>query len=102
MRWAMCSAISQCLASTPRQSPATLAGWFGIRISRIGLFSTANLRTPAFFYGAIVIVAATALHRAGGKKSAAATLLHVNRERMKYLCRKYRVGGAGGDVPNSE
>jgi len=32
-----------------------------------------------------------ALRRAGGKKSAAASLLRIDRQRMKYLCRKYRV-----------
>ena len=34
-----------------------------------------------------------ALHRSGGKKAAAATLLRVNGQRMKYLCRKYGLQG---------
>src|SRR5215472_1472405 len=33
-----------------------------------------------------------ALHRAGGKKVRAAKLLQINLQRMKYLCRKYRIG----------
>ena len=32
-----------------------------------------------------------ALLRAGGKKTAAAGLLHINDQRMKYLCRKYKI-----------
>ncbi|MFY9560000.1 MAG: sigma-54 dependent transcriptional regulator [Terriglobales bacterium] len=34
-----------------------------------------------------------ALRRTGGKKSAAAALLHIDPQRMKYLCRKLRLGG---------
>lgn len=33
-----------------------------------------------------------ALHRADGKKTRAAGLLRINLQRMKYLCRKYRIG----------
>jgi two-component system response regulator PilR (NtrC family) len=43
-----------------------------------------------------------ALHRTGGKKTAAASLLHVNRERMKYLCRKYRVAMADESAPEGQ
>jgi len=32
-----------------------------------------------------------ALRRVGGKKTLAAALLHVNEQRMKYLCRKYNL-----------
>jgi len=32
-----------------------------------------------------------ALRRTGGKKTAAATLLHIDPQRMKYLCRKHRI-----------
>jgi len=32
-----------------------------------------------------------ALLRAGGKKTVAATLLRINDQRMKYLCRKYKI-----------
>jgi DNA-binding NtrC family response regulator len=32
-----------------------------------------------------------ALHRAGGKKVAAAALLNVDPQKMKYLCRKYKI-----------
>ena len=33
-----------------------------------------------------------ALNRTKGKKSAAAALLRVDPQRMKYLCRKYKLG----------
>jgi DNA-binding NtrC family response regulator len=32
-----------------------------------------------------------ALHRTGGKKSAAAALLQIDGQRMKYLCRKHKI-----------
>jgi DNA-binding NtrC family response regulator len=32
-----------------------------------------------------------ALRRTGGKKSAAASLLQIDGQRMKYLCRKYGI-----------
>jgi DNA-binding NtrC family response regulator len=35
-----------------------------------------------------------ALRRTGGKKSAAAALLRIDPQRMKYLCRKLRLGGS--------
>ena len=34
-----------------------------------------------------------ALRRTGGKKVAAAALLHINAQKMKYLCRKYELQG---------
>jgi DNA-binding NtrC family response regulator len=34
-----------------------------------------------------------ALRRTGGRKTAAATLLRMDRQKMKYLCRKYRLSG---------
>ncbi len=34
-----------------------------------------------------------ALRRTSGKKTAAAVLLNINPQKMKYLCRKYRLGG---------
>jgi DNA-binding NtrC family response regulator len=34
-----------------------------------------------------------ALRRSGGKKVTAAALLHINPQKMKYLCRKYGVQG---------
>ena len=37
-----------------------------------------------------------ALQRAGGKKVAAAALLRVNEQRMKYLCRKYKIEKENG------
>jgi DNA-binding NtrC family response regulator len=32
-----------------------------------------------------------ALRRTGGRKSAAAALLHIDGQRMKYLCRKNKI-----------
>jgi transcriptional regulator with PAS, ATPase and Fis domain len=32
-----------------------------------------------------------ALRRTGGKKSAAAALLQIDGQRMKYLCRKHKI-----------
>jgi DNA-binding NtrC family response regulator len=34
-----------------------------------------------------------ALRRTGGKKVTAAKLLHINQQKMKYLCRKYKIKG---------
>jgi transcriptional regulator with PAS, ATPase and Fis domain len=34
-----------------------------------------------------------ALHRTSGKKVAAAKLLHIKQQKMKYLCRKYKIKG---------
>jgi len=36
-----------------------------------------------------------ALRRTGGKKSAAATLLRIDPQRMKYLCRKRKMSALG-------
>jgi DNA-binding NtrC family response regulator len=36
-----------------------------------------------------------ALRRTSGKKSAAAQLLHIDRQRMKYLCRKHNLSPPG-------
>ena len=36
-----------------------------------------------------VALLTTALHRSKGSKTAAARLLHIDTQRMKYLCRKY-------------
>jgi DNA-binding NtrC family response regulator len=41
-----------------------------------------------------------ALRRTHGKKTAAAQLLHIDPQRMKYLCRKYHLGHA--DDKNGE
>lgn len=56
---------------------STLGGWFGIRISRIGVFSAANARLPALLYGAIVVAAAIGLHQTKIKKHFTETYLHV-------------------------
>ena len=38
---------------------------------------------------------AAALRRTGGKKTAAAALLHIDPQRMKYLCRKRKLAAEG-------
>ncbi len=38
---------------------------------------------------------AAALHRTGGRKKAAAALLHIDPQRMKYLCRKRKLAAKG-------
>jgi len=38
---------------------------------------------------------AAALHRTGGRKTAAAALLHIDPQRMKYLCRKRKLAAKG-------
>jgi two-component system response regulator PilR (NtrC family) len=38
-----------------------------------------------------------ALRRTHGKKTAAAQLLHIDSQRMKYLCRKYHLGQSADD-----
>jgi hypothetical protein len=56
---------------------STLAGWFGIRMSRIGFFSAASVRFPALLYGAIVIAAGIWLYRSNIKKHFTDTYFHL-------------------------
>jgi hypothetical protein len=56
---------------------STLAGWFGIEISRIFPFSLHTLRADALVYGALVAGAGSALDRMGIKKHFLEAYLHV-------------------------
>ena len=56
---------------------SSLAGWFGLRVSRFGFRSSDSLRICAFIYGAVVLSSGTWLYRAGIKKHFLDTYLHV-------------------------
>jgi hypothetical protein len=56
---------------------STLAGWFGIRMSRIGFFSAPSVRLPALLHGAIVIAAGAGLYRGNIKKHFTETYFHI-------------------------
>lgn len=56
---------------------ASLAGWFGLRVSAFGFRSPDSLRTSALVYGALVAGAGTALYRAGIKPHFLEAYLHV-------------------------
>lgn len=56
---------------------STLAGWFGLRLSRFPMLDGRSLRTYALAYGSSVAIAGTALHRGGVKKHFLETYLHV-------------------------
>src|SRR5215510_13188524 len=56
---------------------STLAGWFGIRTSRLSLLSAISIRAPALIYSAVVIAAGTWLFRRNIKKHFTETYFHV-------------------------
>jgi len=56
---------------------STLAGWFGLKISRVAVGSDDALRFSAFAYGAIVAAAGTWLHGRGIKRHFLETYLHI-------------------------
>ncbi len=56
---------------------STLAGWFGLKISRVALGSDEALRFSAVAYGAIVAGAGTWLHAQGIKRHFLETYLHI-------------------------
>jgi hypothetical protein len=56
---------------------SSLAGWFGVRVSRFGLVPGASLRVYALAYGGVVAVAGTTLHFAGIKKHFLEAYLHI-------------------------
>jgi hypothetical protein len=56
---------------------STLAGWFGLRISRIAFASGESLRPYALAYGVVVAGAGTLLYRRGIKKHFTETYFHV-------------------------
>src|SRR5207244_1335220 len=56
---------------------STLAGWFGVRVSRWHIVSDDSLRVFALLYAAVVISAGTWLYRRGIKKHFLDAYLHV-------------------------
>jgi hypothetical protein len=56
---------------------SSLAAWFGLRFSRIGLLTAGSIRAYALLYGALVAGAGVALHRVGLKPHFTETYLHV-------------------------
>ena len=56
---------------------STLAGWFGIRMSRLGFFFGSSLRPSALLYGAVVIAGAILLYGGNIKKHFTETYFHV-------------------------
>jgi len=56
---------------------STLAGWFGVRMSRFDFFSRGELGRPAMIYGAVVIAAGTWLNQRNMKKHFTETYFHV-------------------------
>jgi hypothetical protein len=56
---------------------SSLAGWFGVRVSRFGLVPGGSLRMYALAYGGLVAVAGTTLYFAGVKKHFLEAYLHV-------------------------
>ena len=56
---------------------STLAGWFGLRLSRFPDFVGASLRASALIYGGLTAAAGAGLFRAGIKKHFLETYLHI-------------------------
>ncbi len=56
---------------------ASLAGWFGLKVSALGLRSADSLRGSALVYGAVVAGTGLALHRQGIKRHFLDAYLHV-------------------------
>jgi hypothetical protein len=54
----------------------TLASWFGIRSSQLGMFAD-SLRVPALAYGVLVFVCSLSVHRLGIKRHFLETYLHI-------------------------
>ena len=56
---------------------SSLAGWFGVRVSRFGLVPGGSLRVYALAYGGVVAAAGTSLYFAGIKKHFLEAYLHI-------------------------
>ena len=55
---------------------ATLAGWFGVRLSHLALF-VGDQRACALAYGALVALGGVGVHRAGDQEALLDTYLHI-------------------------
>ena len=56
---------------------SSLAGWFGLKMSRFGIVSSEPLRLSGLAYGAIVSFAGSFMYRQGIKKHFLETYLHI-------------------------
>jgi hypothetical protein len=56
---------------------SSLAGWFGIKISRLGFFSSEQLRMSALVYALLVTLVGAFMNRRGIKKHFLQTYLHI-------------------------
>ncbi len=56
---------------------STLAGWFGIRMNRWGLFQAGSLQINGLLYGTLVAAAGLGLHKREVKRHFTETYLHV-------------------------
>jgi hypothetical protein len=56
---------------------STLAGWFGVKVSRIGFVSSEPLRMSALVYASIIVVVGMVMYRQGIKKHFLETYLHI-------------------------
>jgi len=56
---------------------STLAGWFGLKVSRFGFTSTDSLRVSAHIYAGLTAAMGTMLYRSGVKPHFLETYLHV-------------------------
>lgn len=75
---------------------SSLAGWFGVRVSRFGLVPGGSLRVYAVAYGGLVAVAGTTLYLANIKKHFLEAYLHIAAN-VLFLALLSGVGGHGGD-----
>jgi hypothetical protein len=56
---------------------SSLAGWFGVKVSRFDFISDESLRISALSYGAIILTVGTFIYRQGIKRHFLETYLHV-------------------------
>ncbi len=75
---------------------SSLAGWFGVRVSRFGLVPGGSLRVYALAYGGVVAAAGTSLHFAGIKKHFLEAYLHIAAN-VLFMALLSGVGSRGGD-----
>ena len=75
---------------------SSLAGWFGVRVSRFGLVPGGSLRVYALAYGGLVAVAGTALNSAGVKKHFLEAYLHVAAH-VLFIALLSGLGSRGGE-----
>jgi len=75
---------------------SSLAGWFGVRVSRFGLVPGGSLRVYALAYGGVVAAAGTSLYLAGIKKHFLEAYLHIAAN-VLFMALLSGVGSRGPD-----